>query len=338
LLLVWTQFFICVLLVLFFGAKLARYGDIIAEKTGLGGIWVGLLLLAAVTSLPEIITGVSAVALVGGRDGANLAMGNIFGSNTLNLFIIAILDIIYRSGPLLSVVGGGHKFSAGLGILLIAFAGGSIILGTEVWDGAIGWVTIYSVVLALLYLWGSRRIFRSEREREVETPILKYQKISSRRAYLSFTIAALAIIGAGTWLAYIGDEITVGTGWDATFVGSLFLAVTTSLPELAVCIAALRIGAMDMAIADVLGSNMFNMGIGIFCYDIFSRGSSIFSVASQDHVFTAAVAILMTLIVIASLIFRPRRKIRLLRVSWYSMALIVVYLGGAYALFVAPWG
>jgi cation:H+ antiporter len=336
LLLVWTEFLICALLILFFGAKLARYGDIIAEKTGLGGIWVGLLLLAAVTSLPEIITGVSAITLVGGREGVNLALGNIFGSNALNLLIIAIMDIIYRSGPLLSVVGKGHSFSAGLGILLIAFAGVSIILSTDVWNGAIGWVGIYSVVLVLLYLWGSRRIFSSEREREVENPVLKYQKLSSWRSYLGFAIVALAIIGAGTWLAFIGDEIATGTGWDATFVGSLFLAVTTSLPELAVCIAALRIGAMDMAIADVLGSNMFNIGIGIFCYDIFSRGSSIFSAASHDHIFTAVIAILMTFIVIAGLVSRPGR-ITPLRISWHSLALIVIYLGGAYALFTAPW-
>lgn len=336
---VWVgaQFIICVLLVLFFGAKLSRYGDIIAEKTGLSGLWVGLLLLATVTSLPEIITGVSAVWLVGGREGADLAMGTIFGSNALNLFIIALLDIIYRSGPLLSMVGRGHSLSAILGILLIAFAGGSILLSTEVWGGAIGWVSIYSLVLLLLYLWGSRRIFRDERWRpETEAGALRYEKVSPRRSYLGFAIAALAIIGVGTWLAFIGGEIAARTLLDATFVGSIFLAVTTSLPELVVCIAALRIGAKDMAIADLLGSNMFNMGIGIVCYDIFSRSGSIFSAASPDHVFTAAIAILMTLIVIAGLIFRPRRKTPL-RVSWYSVALIVVYLGGAYALFSAPW-
>ncbi|MBA7596910.1 hypothetical protein ES703_03902 [subsurface metagenome] len=336
-LLLWAQFFICALLILFFGAKLARYGDIIAEKTGLSGLWVGLLLLATVTSLPEIITGVSAVWLVGGQEGADLALGTIFGSNALNLFIIALLDIIYRSGPLLSMVGRGHSLSAVLGILLIAFAGGSILLSTEVWDGAIGWVGIYSLVLVLLYLWGSRAILRSEREQVVETGSLRYEKVSPRRSYSGFAIAALAIIGAGMWLAFIGDEIVAATGWDTTFVGSIFLAVTTSLPELVVCIAALRIGAKDMAIADLLGSNMFNMGIGIVCYDIFSRSGSIFFAASPGHVFTAAIAILMTLIVIAGLIFRTRRK-TLLRMSWYSVVLIVIYLGGAYALFTAPWG
>ncbi len=335
-LLIWIEFLICVLIILFFGAKLSRYGDKIAEKTGLGGIWVGLLLLAAATSLPELITGIGAVTLVGGGEGANLAMGAVFGSNLFNLLIIALMDTMYRSGPLLSAASRGHLLLAALGILLIAFAGGSILLGTEVWDGVIGWVSIYSVVLVLLYLWGSGRIFRRE-QRQPEARALRYESTSPRRAYLGFAIAALVIVGAGIWLALIGEEIAAGTGWDTTFVGSLFLAATTSLPELVVCIVALRIGARDMAIANMLGSNMFNMGIVIAGDDLFYRSGSIFSAASSGHVFSAAIAILMTLIVIAGLVFRPRRKTPL-RMSWYSVALIVIYLGGAYALFTAPWG
>ncbi|MFQ5988077.1 MAG: sodium:calcium antiporter [Dehalococcoidia bacterium] len=331
--LVWAKFLVCVLLVLFFGARLSRYADVIAEKRGLSRIWIGLLLLAAVTSLPELITGIGAVAVVGVPD---LAMGTIFGSNALNLFIIALLDILYRGGPLLTSAGMGHRLSGGLGILLIAFAGASILLSTRVWGWAIGWVGIYSLVLVLLYFWGSRRIFqferREQRGQEAGLKALRYERISSRRAYLSFAIAALAIIGSGTWLAIIGDEIAVVTGWGATFVGSFFLAVTTSLPELVVAIAALRLGAIDMAIANMLGSNMFNMGIGIAGFDLFYRAGSIFSAASTSHVFTASIAILMTVIVIAGLISRPQRKTPL-GMSWYSIALIGVYIIGFYFLF-----
>lgn len=331
--LVWAKFIICVLLILLSGARLSRYGDVIAEKTGLSGLWIGILLLAAVTSLPELITGISAVTLVGDPKGPDLAMGTVFGSNMLNLFIIALMDIIYRPGPLLTWAGQGHRLSAGLGILLIAVAGGSILLSTRVWGGAVGWVGIYSLVLVLLYLWGSRRIFRRERRRpEAEARALRYENISPRRAYLGFAIAAMVVIGAGTWLATIGDEIATVTGWGATFVGSLFLAVTTSLPELVVSIAALRIGAIDMAIANILGSNMLNMGIVIAGDDLFYSSASIFSAASTSHVFTSAIAILMTLIVIAGLISRPKRKTPI-GMSWYSVALIGVYIIGAYFLF-----
>jgi len=331
---IWLKLFICVLLVLFFGAKLSRYGDVVAEKTGLSGIWVGLLLLAIFTSLPEIITGVSAVAVVGVPD---LAMGTIFGSNLFNLLIIAVLDITHHGGPLLSRAGEGHRLSAGLGILLIAFAGASILLGREVWGGALGWVSIYSLALVLLYLWGTRAIFRSERRnqesyQEAESRALRYEDISNRRAYIGFAIAALAIVGSGTWLATIGDDLVTATGWGATFVGSLFLAATTSLPELVVSITALRLGAIDMAIADMLGSNMFNMGIGIASVDLFYRQGSIFSPSSTGHVFTAAIVVLMTLIVIAGLTLKPKKKTRI-GISWYSILLIGVYVIGAYLLF-----
>lgn len=333
---IWLKFFICVLLVLFFGAKLARYGDVVAEKTGLSRLWIGLLLLAIITSLPEVITGISAVAVVGVPD---LAMGTAFGSNLFNLLIIALLDIMYRGGPLLSRAEMGHRLSAGLGILLIAFAGASVLLGRKLWGGAIGWVSIYSLALVLLYLWGTRGIFRFERRKQkshqkVESRVLRYENISTKRAYMGFAIAALAIIGSGTWLAIIGDELVTATGWNATFVGTLFLAVTTSLPELAVAITAVRLGAIDMAIADMLGSNMFNMGIVIAGADLFYRHGSIFSASaiSQGHVLTASIGLLMTLIVIAGLTLRPRRK-TLIGASWYSIGLIGVYAIGTYILF-----
>jgi len=331
--LIWVKFLICVVLILFFGTKLARYGDVIAEKTGLSGIWVGLLLLAIVTSLPEIITGFSAIIVVGDPGGPDLAMGTIFGSNALNLFIIALLDITYRRGPLLTKASNEHKLSAGLGILLIAFAGASIFLSTRVWEGGICWVGIYSLVLVILYLLGSRWIFRRERNRpSVETISLRYKNISSRRAYLGFGIVAIAIIGTGTWLAMVGDDIAVVTGLGTTFVGSLFLAITTSLPELVVCFAALRIGAVDMAIADVLGSNMFNMGIGVASFDLFYGSASIFSAASQTHIITTATVVLMSLIVVAGLTFQTKRKTPI-AMSWYAPVLLVVYVTGAYFIF-----
>jgi len=119
---------------------------------------------------------------------------------------------------------------------------------------------------------------------------------------------------------------------DTTFVGSLFLAVTTSLPELVVAFAALRIGAVDMAIADVLGSNIFNIGIGVACYDLFYGSASIFSAASQTHIITTATVVLMSLIVIAGLILRTKRK-TLVAMSWYAPLLLGVYVTGAYFIF-----
>ena len=90
---VWFKFFLSVAIILFAGTKLARYGDAIAEKTGLGRMWIGLVLLAAITTMPELVTGVSSAALVGLPD---LALGTLFGSCLFNLTILALLDILYR--------------------------------------------------------------------------------------------------------------------------------------------------------------------------------------------------------------------------------------------------
>src|SRR4030043_615018 len=104
-------------------------------------------------------------------------------------------------------------------------------------------------------------------ERQAATdspPAASYGGISLKRAAIFFTITALATAGAGIWLGFIGDELSMVTGLKASFVGSLFLAVCTSAPEIVVSISALRLGALDMAGGDIIGSNLFNMGGIVF--------------------------------------------------------------------------
>ena len=220
---------------------------------------------------------------------------------------------------------------------MISFAAIIIFLSADIWSGAIGRLGLYGFILVLVYIVGSRIIYKRERlPAEEEAAVLKkYEGVTKKRAYTGFVISAIAIIGTGTWLALIGDQIADITGWGAGFVGSLLLAVTTSLPELVVAATAIRIGAPDMAIADILGSNMFNIGVGVFCYDVFSADGPIFSLVSKGHIFTACAVLLMTLVVILGLVARTRR--RLLRVSWYALVLVLVYLAAAYAIFAEPW-
>ncbi len=296
------------------------------------------MLLAAITSMPELVTGVSSVALIDFPAGPNLALGTLFGSCALNLAILALLDILHRHTPVLTEASSGHVISAGWGILLIAIAAGGIFMGWKSIGLALGWVGILSVVILIVYLVGMWRMFRYERSHPLMVQVAsgKYKEISTRTVYLRFALAALAVIAAGIWLSFIGDEIAEATGWGATFVGSLFLAITTSAPELVVTIAALRLGAIDMAIADILGSNMFNIAI-IAPVDLFYTHRSILSSVSSSHLITAVVAVVMSLLVIAGLRFRQKRKTFVV-ISWYALALIVIYIFGAYALFTSSAG
>ncbi len=328
---VWLKFLLCLVIILVAGTKLARYGDVIAEKTGLGGIWIGLVLLAGVTSAPELVTGVSSAALVGVPD---LALGTLFGSCLFNLLILALLDILYRPTPILSKVSSGHVLSAGLGVLLIAIAAGSIFA----WEGlpglALGWVGISSIIILILYLAGVWGMFRFERRHQLQllqTSPLRYEESPMRIVWLKFALAAVAVIGAGIWLSFVGDEITETYGWDASFVGSLLLAVTTSMPELVVTIAALRLGAIDMAVADILGANMLDIA-HIFAVDLFYIQGPVLGSVSGAHLITAAVVMVMSLLVIVGLRFRQKRKTFFI-ISWYGLALIGLYIFGAYVLF-----
>ena len=331
---VWVKFLICVVIVVIAGTRLSKYADVIAEKSGLGRAWVGLVLLAVATSLPELITGVSSVALVKVPD---LTMGDLFGSNVFNLAIIAVMDILYRDRPLLSVASHHLVLAASLSMFAIAFAGAAIYTATSVSGlSFLGWIGFYSPVLILLYLFAQRVIFSFERSQQAELAttieeVRQYEHLSPTKAYLFYGIAALFIIIAAIWLAYIGDEIAEVTGLGATLVGSLFLALTTSLPEVVVSISALRLGAVDMAVGNMFGSNLFNMGIIIAVDDLFYRGP-ILSHVSPNHILTALIAVLMTCVVIIALVYRTERK-TFIGTGWDAIALIILFVG-YYVLFI----
>ena len=333
---VWLKFGVSLVIILFAGAKLARYGDALAEKTRLGGMWIGLVLLAFITSVPELTTGISAVALVKITD---LALGTIMGSCIFNLLIVAFLDVVYRRAPILSRASPHHKASAVMGMLLIGLCALSI-LGAERLSGlALGWIGIPSIVLIVLYLAGVRWTLRSRRDDETASSTATssgYGHMSTREVWLKFILGGAVVAGSGIWLAFIGEEIAATTGLGASFVGSLFLALSTSMPELALTIAAVRLGAVDMAVADVLGANMINIA-KVFFIDMFYAEGSLLSSVSKAHITTAIVAIVMSLVVLIALRFRQRRKTFRV-VSWYAVLLVGLYLYGAYALFASGSG
>ena len=333
---IWFKFALCLAIVLFAGTKLAQYGDAIAEKTGLGRIWIGLVLVALITTMPELVTSVSSVALVGSPD---LALGTLLGSCCFNLSILAVLDILHRRTPVLSAASPRHVISAGWAASLVAIAGASIIAADRFSVLHSGWLGIPSIVIIVLYLLGMWWTFRRERGARVpdtQATALLYDNFTARRVWIGFALASAAVIAAGIWLSFIGDEISTTTGWGGTFVGTLFLAVTTSAPELVVAIGALRLGAIDLAVADILGANMLDIAM-IVPVDLAHGQGFVLSAVSRSHVIIASVAVMMTLLVIVGLRFPQKRKT--FRVaSWYAPLLIILYVVGAYFLFTSTTG
>ena len=325
---VWLKLVICILVIFFSGQKVARYGDVIAERTGIGQVWMGVIALAAITSLPELFTGISAVTLVEAPD---LTIGDLIGANAFNMLNLALLDIFHRNGSLLAVASQSHRLTGWFSLLLVLVVAISIFISSWFHTMSLGWIGWYTPVIILLYIFAVRQIFSFEkRQRRTEEPSLYEGGESLRRIYIYFGISAACIIGAGIWLATIGDEIAAVTGWGQSFVGSLFLAFTTTLPEMTVSFTAMRIGAVDMAVANMIGSNLFNLTIVPITDLIYSRGPILVDV-SESQLVTAAAVIVMTLLFIVGLHVKPNRIFRL---SWWNCSLIVLFIVGTYFSFI----
>jgi len=319
----WLGFLLCTGVIVYSGAKLSKYGDIIAEKTGLGRAWIGLVLMASVTSLPELVTGISSVTFAGVPD---IAVGDVLGSCVFNMLIIAVLDALYRIMPISSKAHQGNILSAAFGILLLGMVTISIFLGRTV--PPLGWIGPYSLMFILIYLIAVRLIYLYEK-RQIATFLkekafeLKYNHIQTKTAVMNYILNAFIVVIAATFLPKIGEGIAATTGLGQTFVGNIFIAFSTSLPEVVVSISAVRMDAIDLAIGNLFGSNIFNIFI-LAIDDLFFTAGPILSFANQNHIIPALSAIMMTGIAIIGLTYRSTKKPLLL--AWDSIGIVIIYI------------
>jgi len=330
-LLAWLAFAACTVLIGFGGVWLTRYGHAIAGHTGLGGTWVGMVLLATVTSLPELVTGISAVTVAGAP---NIAVGDALGSCVFNLAIVSVLDWLHREESLFDRADIGHLLSASFGTMLLAFVAFNLVLGSGPGAWAIGHVGLYTPVIIAFYVFAMWIVFQHEKRalgrvaRELERAP---PEVSLPTAVRRYAAAAALVLAAGSALPFVGAALASAHGWHASFVGTLFVAFATSLPELVVTIAALRLGALDMAIANLLGSNLFDVLI-IAIDDLFYLPGPILAHVSPVHAASALSAIVMTGAVVAGLVYRPRTRV-LGTIGWVSLFLLAAYVLNAYLLF-----
>ena len=330
---IWVEFILCAAAIVWVANYLSKYGDVIAEKTGFGRAWIGAILIAGVTSLPELASGISAV---GWRAAPNLAAGAVLGSCRFNLMLIAVMDLNYQPGRVLANAQDVHILSGGLGVLLLGLVALDVLLGPGLNGFGILGISFLSIVIVVLYAIGGKMIAGLEKERmgqvlEQEARALDYAHISARKAYAIFVLSAIGVILLGVWLSTIGDRLSTVTGLSRSFVGNLFLAMSTSLPEIAASIAAIRFGAIDLAIGNVLGSNLFNITL-LAVYDLADGRGNFWASLNNANGFAAVMTMMMTGVVIISLMYRasPRTPYRF---SWDGIALIFMYLGSILVLY-----
>jgi cation:H+ antiporter len=327
----WLQLLLCLSVIGYAGYFLSRYGDIIAEKSGVSASWIGLMLLSTATSLPELVTGISAVSFA---NAPNIAVGDVLGSTVFNLAILVLLDALYKRETLYSRAAQGHILSASLGAILIAFAGFSLLLDQAGMSPSWGHVGIYSPFIVLIYLVAMRAVYSHERRTlsaYTEASSERYPDMTLRSAIKGYAWAAGAVIIAGSWLPFVATDISGMMGWGQSFVGTLLVAAVTSAPEAAVTISALRIGALDMAIANLLGSNLFDIVI-LAVDDVFYTQGPLLAHVDASHALTAFTAVMMSALVTVGFIFRPQGRV-VLGLTWVSLGLLMLYVLNSWILF-----
>ena len=325
-------FILCATLIVIGGSKLSKYGDIIAELTGMGKAWFGLILMAAVTSLPELFTGFSSIVLIHSPD---IAVGDIMGSCAFNLFILACLDFYVPQKSLFSLVTKGHLLAAFFGILLLTLSVVSILFENRF--PVIGWVSSSSIILLVLYIIAMRIIFYHEKKQVTYSdaniaPTIhpKHPDIPLKLAIQRYIAFAILVIIGGVSLPYFADQLANAAGLSKSFVGTLLVAVSTSLPEIAVSTAAIKIGSPDLAVGNLLGSNIFNMLI-LSIDDLLFIEGSLLQAINPVHALTGLVAVLMTTIVGISIIYESVTKRFVLGID--DLILILLYASLIISLF-----
>ncbi len=332
----WVSFFASAAVIVFAGTMLSRYGDRIATVTGLGGLWIGVVLMAAATSLPEVVTTVSA-GFLGVPD---LAAGDLFGAGMTNMLTLGLIDLMHRQKRVWQQAAFEHALSAGLAMFLTGLAGFLVLSGLDVAHGGVG---LGSLLLLLFYVFGMRLVFRQEavkrRQREQEAVLEAHAAEESthagkrqalRRASFGFGAAAVAILAAAPFLADAANDIAEQTGITATFIGTSLLGITTSLPELVTAVAAVRLGAFDLAVGNLFGSNAFNMA-AFFFVDLADRSGPVFTSVSDAHAMTALWSILLMSTALMGIIYRVEKRYMLLEPD--SFAIILGYCLGLWLLF-----
>jgi cation:H+ antiporter len=332
----WLLFLVNAVAIVLAGAYLSRYGDQIAELSGLGRLWIGVVLMAAATSLPEIFTTMSA----GWIDAPDLAAGNLFGAGLSNMLTLALIDLLYRQKRVWRQAALEHTLTAALAMVLTGLAAFFVMLRIEVVHLGVG---LESLVLPVLYLLGMRVVLRQEdmaRRQRAQSTLAEElagahgggvpRREELRRAVIGFAIAAGVLLVAAPVLTQSAEQIAEETGVSSTFIGTSLVAITTSLPELVVSITAVRMGAFDLAVGNLFGSNAFNMAAFFFA-DLAYRQGSLLSTVSTTHALTGLWAIIMMNIGLMGIIYRAEKRFMLIEPD--SLLMLVAYVLGLWLLF-----
>lgn len=304
--------------------RLARHANAIADATGLGRLWIGTVLLAASTSIPELTTDVNAAVL----DAVDIGVGDLMGSTLANMLLLALLDLGYARRRILDHVSPDHVLVGTLAVVLTAMAGAAIASGG--W-GRVGHVGVETLLIVAIYLLGMRAVYGSTqatRPRD-QLELSETSRTLLRRALAGFAIATVGLVITAPMLVLSAEAVAVESGLTETFVGTMLVGFTTSFPEIAATVAAVRLGALDLAVGNIFGSNAFNMCI-LLAMDVAYVRGPVLAHVSQDHVLSAQLAVLAVSLGMLGILARRGQRLGLVRIE--SVLIVLTYAGAAWLL------
>ncbi len=324
---IWLEFLGSTVLIVVAARYLARYGDIISLRTGLGGLFVGTLLMAGATSLPELLTAINAI----NQDAPGLTVGNIFGSSMFNMFLLALVDVLFYRVHILRRVTINHAVSATLAVLIHGLAVFFILADI---DAAIGWMGIDSLILIGVYVVGTRLLFGGGDAEAAAPDTIPDGTPSLRHALIGFGVATLALVFFTPLLVSSSIAIAEETGLGTGFVGVALVAIATSLPEVMTTISAARIGAYDLAIGNLFGSNLFNV-FALGLADLFFTEGRFLAEVSPTMTIAGMLALLLTNLALLGNLARhlTRGGSRRLLTEVDALLIAVIYIAGMALLY-----
>jgi len=339
------------------GSRLGGYGEVFARKLGLGHALVGLILMAFATAMPELVTSVSAASV---QSAPNLCMGNCFGSIFFNISILALLDIVIGKESLFHRVALKMAVSGAVSIVVICvfMASMAVELAAPGATPAPLAVGAGSLAAAVAYMLGAWLIKRTDEAAALNVLVPKEaggaegaaeeggdgDGPSLGLAVVKYLIAVALILWAGLNLSRGGDDLAAKYGLGKSFVGSIFLAVSTSLPEVAATVGMVWRGHRDMAFGNLFGSNAFNILVLVVSDMAYRKGTLVAGALGAEratggpvlrdgtlHFVTISLALVMTAVAVCGIVVKPQRT--WCRLSWPGAAILGIYIVGAYFLY-----
>jgi cation:H+ antiporter len=307
------------------GSRFTRVVDRLADRLGIGEALAGAVLLGATTSLPGLIV----TTLAGASGEADLAVSNALGGIAAQTTFLAVADLTYRHANLEHAAASlPNLLQTMVLVMLVAL----VLLATSGPDVAVLGVHPVTLALPAVYLFGlvlttRTRAWPMWRPRATpetleDVPDAEALRAPLPRLLLAFTALAVVVAACGFTVAAAGLAVAQQTALSGTFVGGLLTSVVTSLPELVTVLAAVRVGALTLAVADIVGGNTFDV-LFLAAADVAYREGSVYAAVGDRTVFLLALTLLLTGIFAAGLIYRQRSGI-----GFEGAAILVVYVLG----------